>query len=427
MDDRSSNRKPRIVVIGAGFGGINAVQEFQRLDADVLLIDRRNYHLFQPLLYQVATAGLSPSDISYPVRAIFRNQHNARFMMAEVNHIDLENQCLITSLGGIPYDFLIISVGSETNYFGLESVKQHGFELKDLDDAEGIRNHILRMFEVAAHEPDPEIRKALLTFVIVGGGPTGVECSGAFSELFRLVLSKDFPNIKFENIRVIILEMLDHLLPGFPSDLGRAAGETLQRKHVEVRLGETLEDFDGENVRLKSGEIIPTRTVVWAAGVKAAQLANTLGVPMARQGRVLVSASLQLPDYPEVFVIGDAAYLEHGGDPLPMVAPVAIQQARTAARNIQKIIAGQPVDEFVYKDPGSLATIGRNAAVARVGRFKFKGFLAWLVWLAVHIFWLIGFRNRLLVLINWGWDYFLFERAVRLITPTPERAKEVVK
>jgi NADH:ubiquinone reductase (H+-translocating) len=286
-----------------------------------------------------------------------------------------------------------------------------------LDDAEGIRNHLLRMFELSQVEEDPQKCQALRTFVVVGGGPTGVECSGSISELIRLVLRKDFPLMDLEDVRVILLEMTAQLLPGFPADLSQAALKTLEEKGVQVRLEQAVTGFDGHRVHLKNGEIIPANTLIWAAGVRAASLVNTLDVEKGRQGRVVVEETMQLPGHPHVFVIGDAAYLEHEGAPLPMVAPVAIQQAKTAARNIQNLLAGTPLETFQYRDPGSLATVGRNAAVARIGRFHFAGFAAWLVWLAVHIFWLIGFRNRLLVLINWAWDYFLYERAVRLITP----------
>jgi NADH:ubiquinone reductase (H+-translocating) len=420
VQNNISKRKV-VAIVGAGFGGLNAAINLRRSQVDVILVDRNNYHLFQPLLYQVATAGLAPEEIAYPVRSIFRSHSNATFRLAEVTGIDLDGKCLHTSNGVIPYDFLILSVGGETNFFGLKNVQKNGFELKDLDDAESIRGHILRMFEMASFETDEELRQAMRTFVVVGGGPTGVECVGALSELVRLVLVKDFPKLKATDVRIILMEMMDHLLPGFPDQLSEAAIRTLKRKKVEVRLSTTVNDFDGEQVTLESGEVIRTKTLVWAAGVRAASIIDKSGLKTAKQNRVVVEPTLQAPENPEVFVIGDAAYLEHDGAPLPMVAPVAIQQARTAAKNINNLLSNKPLEEFVYKDPGSLATIGRNNAVARVGRFKFHGFIAWLIWLAVHLFWLIGFRNRMVVLINWAWDYFLYERAVRLITPSPKR------
>jgi NADH dehydrogenase len=338
--------------------------------------------------------------------------------MADVDGIDLDARQVITNDGNIPYDLLIVAVGGMTNYYGLESVKTAGFELKGLHDANAIRNHLLSQFEHAAHEPDASRRQAQLTFVVVGGGPTGVECSGAIAELTRIVLAKDYPTINIKDVRVVLLEASDHLLTGFPLHLSEAAGETLWSKQVEVRFGNAVMDFDGQQIFLKSGERLPCQTLIWAAGVRAAGLADQLPVEKGRQGRIKVTPTLQLPQYPKVFVIGDAAYLEdENGQPLPMVAPVAIQQANLAVANIRRLVSGEPLREFHYKDPGALATIGRNAAVAHLGRWNFTGFLAWVTWLVVHIFQLIGFRNRLIVLINWAWDYIFYDRGVRLIIP----------
>ncbi|HKZ69640.1 MAG TPA: NAD(P)/FAD-dependent oxidoreductase, partial [Anaerolineales bacterium] len=389
----------------------------RRAQANVVLVDRNNYHLFQPLLYQVATAGLSPDEIAYPVRAIFQNQRNLEFRLAEVTAVDFTAKRLSLSTGELNYDYLILAIGGETNFFGLDSVARHAFGLKDIDDAIAIRNQLLRMFELAAQEPDPDLRRALLTFVVVGGGPTGVESAGAISELIRLVLTKDYQGVNFKEARVVLLEATDKLLAAFPESLREATAETLWQKKVEVRFGAAVESFDGTRVALKGGEIIPARTLVWAAGAKAAPLANTIGVRQGRLGRIVVTPTLQLPDHPEAFVVGDAAYFESGGQPLPMVAPVAIQQAEVAAENIQRLIAGRPPAEFVYKDPGSLATIGRNAAVAHIYGLRLRGFFAWIMWLVVHLIQLIGFRNRLVVLINWAWDYLFYDRAVRLISP----------
>lgn len=407
---------PIVAIVGAGFGGLRAARALRDAPVRVVLIDRRNYHLFQPLLYQVATAGLSPDEIAHPVRAILRSQHNLEFRLAEVVKVDLASKRLHLSTGGLDYDYLILAVGGVTNFFGLDSVAKNAFGLKDIDDAVGIRNHLLKMFELAAQEPDADQRRALLTFVVVGGGPTGVESAGALSELIRLVLTKDYNGLNFKEARVILLEATDKLLSALPEPLREATAETLWNKKVEVRFGAAVTDFDGQHVSLKSGEIIPAHTLIWAAGVKAASLVDTLDVKQGRFGRVIVTPSLQLPDHPGAFVIGDAAYLESGGQPLPMLAPVAVQQAGVAAGNIQRILAGQPPAEFVYKDPGSLATIGRNQAVAQLGKLQFRGFIAWVLWLVVHIIQLIGFRNRLVVLINWAWDYLFYDRAVRLIS-----------
>lgn len=405
--------KPKVVVVGAGFGGLRVVNRLRNAPVQVTLVDRRNYHLFQPFLYQVATSGLGPSDIAQPVRAILRDQRNLDFRVTAVSGIDLAARKLQTESGDIPYDYLVLAVGGQTNYFGLPSLAQHAFGLKDLDDAIRIRNHVLYMFELAIHETNPEVRRALLTFVIVGGGPTGVECAGAFSELIRLVLIKDYPGINIKDVRVILLEATDKLLAMLPEKLQEAAAKTLWKKFVEVRFGASVAEFDGQCVMLKGGERIPSHTMVWAAGVRAVDLTAKLGLPVDRLGRVKVGKTLQIADHPEVFVIGDAACID--GQPLPMVAPVAIQQAEVAARNIAHAVQQQPLEEFRYKDKGSLATIGRNAAVASVGKIQLSGWFAWAMWLAVHIVFLIGFRNRLLVLINWAWDYFFYDRPIRLI------------
>jgi NADH:ubiquinone reductase (H+-translocating) len=407
---------PHVVIIGAGFGGLRAARALAKAPVHITLVDRNNYHLFQPLLYQVATAGLSPDDIIHPVRSILRNQKNFEFRLAEVKRIDVAQRCLETDTGSVSYDYLVLAAGGETNTFGIQSVAQNGFGLKSIGDATRVRNHILSMFELAAQEPDPDRRRAMLTFVVVGGGPTGVECSGAVSELIRLVLTRDYPALNIKDVRVVLLEAAQHLLAGLPERLSEATAETLWRKHVEVRFGSAVTGFDGKQITLKGGEILPAYTLVWAAGVRAVGLGATLGAPMGSQGRVKVTPTLNLADHPEVFIIGDSAYLEdHDGKPLPMVAPVAMQQAATAANNIRSLAAGKPLRPFVYKDPGTLATIGRNAAVAHLGRWNFTGFLAWWVWLVVHLVQLIGFRNRLVVLINWAWDYIFYDRAIRLI------------
>ena len=397
-----------VVIVGGGFGGLNAARALRRAAVNVVLLDRNNYHCFQPLLYQVATAGLEPEEIARPVRAILRKQKNFDFRLVEVTGVDFAQRRLETSAGPLAYDYLILSHGSETNFFGLDSVMRHGLGLKDIGDAVNIRNRVLRSFEQAMLETDPERRRAKLTFVVVGGGPTGVEMAGALSELIRLVLVKDYPRLNIKDVRILLLEATDKVLAAMPERLREAAVTTLWRKWIEVRFNAVVADFDGERVRLKSGEVIPAHTVIWAAGVKPKPLLGT--------ARVRVRPTLQHPEHDDVFVIGDVAHFEQEGRPLAAVAPVAIQMGKHAALNIANALRGKPLAPFHYRDQGTLATIGRNAAVCDVYGIKAKGFLAWVLWLGIHIFQLIGFRNKLFVLINWAWDYFFYERAARLIT-----------
>ena len=412
----SEHTLPTVVIVGAGFGGLRAARALARAPVRVVLLDRHNYHLFQPLLYQVATAGLEPEGIARPVRAILRGQRNLEFRMAEVTGVDLAARAVRTDVGDVPYDHLILAMGWETNFYGNASVARHGFGLKDVGEAVAIRNHVLRCFEEATLELDAVRRRGLLTFIVVGGGPTGVEMAGAFSELVRLVLAKDYPRLDLADVRVLLLEASDRLLVAMPPRLSQAAADTLRARHVEVQLGAAVESYDGHGARLAGGASIPARTLVWAAGAKAAALAAALGLPTARQGRITVEPTLQVPGYPNVYVVGDAAWVEREGAPLPMMAPVAIQMAETAARNIGRRLAGSAPLPFRYRNPGSLATIGRSAAVAYIHGLSFTGFPAWVVWLVVHLVQLIGFRNKLLVLLNWAWDYFFYDRAVRLIT-----------
>ena len=407
---------PTVAVVGAGFAGLNAARALRRAPAQVVLLDRNNYHLFQPLLYQVATAGLEPEEIAKPARAILRGQKNFDFRLVDVTRVDFAARTLETSAGPIGYDVLVLAPGGETNFFGLDSMQRHGLGLKDIPDAVAIRNHVLTCFEQAMLEPDAERRRALLTFIVVGGGPTGVEMAGALSELIRLVLVKDYPRLNIKDVRILLLEATDKLLAALPERLREAAVKTLWRKWIDVRFGAQVADFDGTELRLKSGELIPARTVIWAAGVRASPLNATLGLTAARQGRIPVEPTLQVAGHPEVYIIGDAAYREQDGEPLPMVAPVAIQMGQSVARNIMRQLRGQPLEPFRYRDQGTLATIGRNAAVAKVYGVQASGFVAWVMWLGIHIIQLIGFRNKLFVLINWAWDYFFYERAARLIT-----------
>jgi len=379
------------VIVGAGFGGLKAARTLAGGPVRVTVVDRRNYHLFQPLLYQVATAGIEPEGIAHPVRTILRRQRNAEFRLADVQAVDFEAKRLETSAGPIDYDTLILAFGTETNFFGLDSVEKNGFGLKNIKDAVAIRSQVLRQFELAVQNTDSDVRRAMLTFVVVGGGPTGVEVSGMFSELMRLVLARDFPQLEIKDVRVILLEATHALLAGFPEKLRESTAEILWSKHVEVRFGAMVTGFDGEKVELQGGEIIPTRTVVWAAGARAADLADVLDVERGQLGRITVSETLQVPQHPDVYVIGDAAF--HPDKSVPMMAQPAKQQGRLAAKNILAALRGRPQQPFQYRDPGSLATIGRNQAVARIGRLQFTGFVAWVAWLIAHLIFLIGFQS----------------------------------
>jgi len=408
---------PHVVIIGAGFGGMEVARGLAKAPVRITLIDRHNYHLFQPLLYQVAIAGLVPSQIAYPLRTIFRKQKNLTFQMGEVTAIDLDARYVKTNGSVIAYDYLILAVGGQTNFFGNHSVEQNGFQLKNIESAINTRNHLLNIFEQASREVDADIRKAMLTFVVVGGGPTGVETAGALAELITHVLAKDYPHMDLRDERVLLLEAVPSVMASYPDELRKATNDLLRKKKVEVLVNTKLVDYNGRQITLGDGGQINAHTLIWTAGVKAAEMLDTLEVEQAGSGRVRVAASLQIKDHAEVFVIGDAAYLENGnGQPLPMLSTVAIQQGKVTAQNIQKMIRGEKPEAFHYKDPGLLATIGRNAAVARIWGLSFSGFMAWLIWVFLHIFRLIGFRNRLLVLINWAWEYFFYENQVRLIT-----------
>lgn len=414
----AENTQPHIVIVGGGFGGLRAARALAKAPVRVTLIDRNNFHLFQPLLYQVATAGLAPEEIAYPLRGIIRRQKNLEFRMTEVQRVDADHKTLHTDSGEISYDYLIMAAGGTTNYFGMQSVEEHSFGLKEIHEATAIRNHILRQFELAGQESDLQRRRALLTFVVVGGGPTGVECAGAISELIRLVLTRDYPRLNLKDVQVILIEAADRLLANLTADLSAETAAVLTRKHVDVRFGCTVAGYDGHVLQLKDGTPLPTHTVIWAAGVRAAPVMDTLGAAQASLRRVRVTPTLHLPERPEVFVIGDAAYLEGpDGKAYPMVAPAAMQQADFAVRNILHQLHGETEENFQYKDLGSMATIGRNHAVAMVNGIKFRGIFAWFVWLLVHLMQLVGFRNRLAVLFDWTWSYFSYDRSVRLIWP----------
>ena len=416
-----------VVIVGGGFAGLNAAKALAGAPAGtrVTVIDRRNHHLFQPLLYQVATAVLSPADIAEPIRSVLRRQPNLEIGLAEVTAIDLAAKEIILADGRMSYDYLILAAGVSHAYFGRDEWQPLAPGLKSLEDALEIRRRILLAFEQAERETDPDRRRALMTFVVVGGGPTGVELAGAIAEIAQFSLAEDFDRIDPRTARVILVEASDRLLLTFPEKLSQAALRDLHRLSVETRFGAPVSGIEPGIVRIGEDEI-PAETVLWAAGVAAAPLTKTMGVELDRAGRVKVERTLSVPGHPEVFVAGDlAAFTTRRGNPLPGVAPVAIQQGRWAGRNVIRSIKGLPSLPFVYQDRGNLATIGRNSAVADIRGLRLTGFVAWLIWAVIHIFNLIGFRNRLLVAIQWIWGYLTFTRGARLITgpftsdPTP--------
>jgi NADH dehydrogenase len=410
----------KVIVVGMGFGGVRVVSGLSGKGLDVLVLDRRNFHLFQPLLYQVATAMIDQDSVAYSIRAILRKRKDVRFQMSSVESIDLENKRVLTVDGLLDYDYLVVAAGSVTNFFGLDSVQQHAFDLKQLNDAVSLRNHILSVYERAAKETDPKVREALMTFVVVGGGPTGVEFAGSLSELTHHVLTKDFPELHPEKSRIIMLEAMDRLLAPFPAELQQYTLQKLEKMGVEVRLNTAVVGATPERVQLKDGSEIASHTLFWAAGVKASPLADALPVAKVRGGRVPVEADLSLKEHPEVFVIGDMAYREQDGVPLPGMAQVAMQGGDYVAKVIMARGRGQQIAPFRYFNKGSMAVIGRHSAVANTfGGLKLKGFVAWLAWLGLHLFYLIGFRNRVVTLLNWAYEYFRYNRQVRLITNEP--------
>jgi len=413
----SSRARPRVVIVGAGFGGLAAARELANADVDVLMINRTNYHGFWPLLYQVATAGLEPESIAYPVRAILRRYRNADFLLAEVSGVDFERRAVMTDVGPVPYDYLVLAAGSTTNFFGNERFEQYTLGMKDLDEAQRLRNHILNCFERAAAELDPARRAAMLTFVVVGGGPTGVELAGAFVELIRHVMRKDYPMLDVHQAHVMLIEATDRVLATFPESLQRAALDRLRRMGVDVRLSAPVADVRLGVLAFRDGTELAAETIVWAAGVRASPLAEALGVTLGRSARVKVEPTLTLPGHPDVFVVGDMAYLEgyRPGVPYPMVAPVAVQMGEQTARNIIARTRRNPMKPFRYFDKGQMATIGRSAAVLDSFGIQLTDWPAWVGWLFVHLMELVGFRNRALVLLNWAYSYFTYDRGVRLI------------
>ena len=413
--------EPHVVVVGAGFGGLNAVLSLARARVRVTVVDRRNHHLFQPLLYQVATAALSPADIAYPIRAIFRKQENATVLLAEAGSVDRSARELVLSDGRLGFDYLVLATGARHSYFGHDSWEPRAPGLKSLEDALEVRRRILLAFERAERERDRERRRALLTFVIVGGGPTGVELAGAIAEIARHVLVREFRSIDSRESSIQVLEAGPRILPTFPPDLAARAQQALERLGVQVRTGCAVRDVAPDSV-VAGDTRIAAATILWAAGVRASPLARSLAVPLDAAGRVRVEPDLSIPGDDRIFAIGDVATLDSAaGNPLPGVAPVAMQQGRHVAENVKRDLAGLPRRPFRYRDKGSLAVIGRAEAVADLGKVRISGFLAWLAWCFVHILYLVGFRNRAVVLFEWAWAYVTHQRGARLITGSIDR------
>jgi len=419
-----SDKIPRVVVLGAGFGGLTFCQHFRHPAAEVTVVDRTNHHLFQPLLYQVAAAGLSAPEIAQPIRAILSPRRNVTVLLDKVMDLNLADKRVLLETTTLSYDYLVLALGGRTSYFGHPEWEQFAPGLKTLDDALRIRSRVLLAFERAENTANAVERTRLMTIVIVGGGPTGVELAGAFAELARTVLNRDFRRIDPTHARIILIEASPVVLSHLPPDLAASATRQLSRLGVQVRVSTRVKNMREGEVELESGEIIRAENILWAAGVAASPLTQKLGVETDRAGRVKVNPDLSVPDHPEVFAIGDMALVvQENGHPVPGVSPAAMQMARHVVRIIDAELAGgggaPPRPPFRYRDRGTMATIGRSAAVAWIGRLKISGWLAWLAWLLIHLIFLIGFRNKLAVLLQWAYSYFAYKRSARIITGLP--------
>jgi NADH dehydrogenase len=422
----AGNAIPHVVVLGAGFGGLTFCQHFRHAGARVTIVDRTNHHLFQPLLYQVAAAGLSAPEIAQPVRSILSARANVTVSLAEVSDIDLQTRVVALDSAWLPYDYLVMALGGRTSYFGHPEWEKYAPGLKTLDDALRIRSQVLLAFERAENASNQADRAKLMTIVVVGGGPTGVELAGAFAELARFVLNRDFRRIDPSQARIILLEAAPAILSHLPTDLIASATRQLEHLGVQVRVSTRVKAIRENEVELENGEVLRAANILWAAGVAATPLTAKLGLELDRAGRVKVKADLSLPGHPEVFAIGDMALvLGSDGKPVPGVSPAAMQMARHVAKiigdELDLGVGRAPRPPFVYWDKGTMATIGRSAAVAWVGRLKFSGLLAWLAWLLVHLIFLVGFRNKLAVLFQWTYSYFTYRRSARIITGLPRQ------
>jgi NADH dehydrogenase len=416
--------RPRIVIIGGGFGGLFAARELAQQPVDVLLIDRHNFHTFTPLIYQVATCALDPSEVAYPIRSIFYKAPNIRFLLGTVTEINTTQKTLSVQVNGHSqseaYDYLIVAAGSSTSYFEHPEFQTHSFEMRTLSESVKLRNHILRLFERAAWEQDYSLRDALTTIVVVGGGPTGLETAGAIYELYNYVLEREYKAAHLR-ARVILVEAQAHLLNAYPPKLRHSARQQIESLGVEVMTGSRVQEVGEDYVLLQNGTRIPTHTLVWSAGIKASPVAQLLGIDLAPSGRIPIESTTQVKGLVGVYAVGDIAHLlKEDGSPYPQVIPVAMQQGKLAAQNILRMAQGQPQNAFVYQNRGSMATIGRSRAVVWLyDRFPMTGYVAWVFWLGLHLVTLMGFRNRASVFISWVWNYFTYDRSVRIILERP--------
>lgn len=427
MSANNPTTRPHVVIIGGGFGGLYAARALSKQAVDVTLIDRQNHHLFQPLLYQVATSALAAPDIAAPIRKILRKQENIKILLANVTDIDIDARKVVHEEGALDYDYLIVAAGAVNNYFGNDDWVQYAPGLKTLADAFEVRKRVLLAYEAAELEDDPEIVKEWLTFVVVGGGPTGVEMAGALKEIATRTMTRNFRSFDPADARVVLVEGLDRLLNGFPEKLSESAKKQLEDLGVEVRLETMVEAIDDTCVEFTDGDSIRTRTVVWGAGVKAsplaARIAEQTGDELGKGGRIVVEADMSVPGHPEIFVIGDMAQAtDANGEEVPGLAPAAMQAGTFAGEQIGREHAGKERDTFEYLDKGIMATIGRSRAVAQSGSFKFSGLTAWLAWLFIHVIFLVGFRNRVAVLLEWAWAYFTFQRSARIVVSEEPKA-----
>ena len=428
----STSARPRIIIIGAGFGGLAVVNKLLRQPVDILLIDRNNFHTFTPLLYQVATCALDPSEIAYPIRGIYRKNRNISFLLGEVIAIHPQEKRVVVKTNGTSldqyYDYLVVATGSVINFFGNESVEQFAFGLKNMQDTIILRNHILKLFEKAAWTKDSIEREAMTTMVVVGGGPTGLETAGALYELYNHVLSREYNRANSIRARVVLVEATNTLLTPYPERLRELARKQLESLGVEVIMGKAVQKMEKNRVTLADGEVIHTHTLVWSAGVKGSPVARMLGVELARGDRIPVQPTLEVIGLENVYAVGDIAYLlDAESKPYAQVIPVAQQQGKYVAQNIINRLSNKPQDEFIYRDKGIMATIGRRRAVAYpYNKVQLSGFFAWVTWLGLHLVWLMGFRNRVTVFVNWVWNYITYDRSVRIIIneTAPNRHQE---